>query len=306
MERWNQGNMGLGGAVVAALLLPGGILLLAWALYRKYGSRLAGRWLSIAAAVALLQGCATQLAVRPASGPELEDAVPGRHVLQFQSSVIAPGSGDAPLSAKSLRPGDIILTSAPSFVSTAIQVTTLAPVSHAAIYIGEGKVVEAVRPATRVRSLDDLLAEETIVLAFRHPDLTAEQGLQISNYALQKSGTPFNYLGVTLNLPVAIGRRLCELPLVPSALRDACVRGIGVINYLADSESRLFCSQLVLDSYRRAGLAITDADPRLISLADILHMREGDVPSVRIHKPLRYVGHLKYQLEKIAALEYLN
>jgi len=38
---------------------------------------------------------------------------------------------------------------------------------------------------------------------------------------------------------------------------------------------------------------VTHADPRLISPADILHMREGDVPSVNIARPLRYVGHLK-------------
>jgi hypothetical protein len=32
-----------------------------------------------------------------------------------------------------------------------------------------------------------------------------------------------------------------------------------------------------------------------MSPGDLLHMREGDVPSVRIHQPLQYVGHLKFQ-----------
>ena len=68
-----------------------------------------------------------------------------------------------------------------------------------------------------------------------------------------------------------------------------------MLSYLAPSESRLFCSQLVLDAFRQAGLPITNADPRLVSPSDILHMREGDVSSVRIHQRLRYVGHLKYQ-----------
>jgi len=40
---------------------------------------------------------------------------------------------------------------------------------------------------------------------------------------------------------------------------------------------------------------MTSADPRLISPADILHMREGDVSSVRIPKQLQFVGHLKYE-----------
>jgi hypothetical protein len=48
---------------------------------------------------------------------------------------------------------------------------------------------------------------------------------------------------------------------------------------------------------------MTYADPRLISPADILHMREGDVPSVRIHRQLRYAGHLKYPPPTMVALQ---
>ncbi|HET9403284.1 MAG TPA: distant relative of cell wall-associated hydrolase [Burkholderiales bacterium] len=303
MERWNLGNMGLGSTVVAALLLPGGILLLAWVLYRRYGSRLAGRWVALAALIAALQGCATQLAIRPAPGPDDQDAASTRQVLLFQSSSIAPKNNDAPLLPEGLRQGDIILTSDPGFVSASIQLMTLAPVSHAAIYIGDGKVVEAVRPAVRVRALDEVMAEGTVVLAFRHPELSTEQARNISNYALQKTGTGFNYFGVTLHVPFSITRRLCELPLLPSPLRDACLRGIGALHYLAAAETQTFCSQLVLDAYRQAGVPITDADPRLISPADILHMREGDVSSVRIHKSLRYVGHLKYVEPTVIALQ---
>jgi hypothetical protein len=68
------------------------------------------------------------------------------------------------------------------------------------------------------------------------------------------------------------------------------------VHHLVTSREALFCSQLVLQSYRQAGVPITDADSRLISPADILHMREGDVSSVRVRKPLEYVGHLKYEL----------
>ena len=51
------------------------------------------------------------------------------------------------------------------------------------------------------------------------------------------------------------------------------------------------------EAYRVAGLPITDADPRWISPADILHMREGDVSSVRVNQPLAYIGHLKFRDE---------
>ena len=120
---------------------------------------------------------------------------------------------------------------------------------------------------------------------------------------MNKSGAGFNFLGITLQFPFAIGRKVCEVPLVPSAVRDVCIRSLGVLNQVTNSESQVFCSQLVLQAYRHAGLAITDADPRLISPADILHMREGDVSSVRIRKELRYVGHLKYERPVVVAFQ---
>lgn len=259
--------------------------------------------ISLVALLALLQGCATQLAYRPGSGPEDPDALSASLVLLFQDSSIEPAGNEAFLAPEALQPGDILLTSAPNLRSASIQLVTFAPVSHAAVYIGDRRVVEAVLSGVRVRTIDELLAEEAVVLALRYPDLSAEQARNIRSYALQKSGAGFNYLGVTLHFPFSINRRLCELPLVPSTVRDACIRIVGVIHQLAASESQLFCSQLVLQAYRHAGVPITDADPRLITPADILHMREGDVPSVSIHRPLRHIGHLKYERPMVVALE---
>jgi uncharacterized protein YycO len=257
----------------------------------------------VAAAIALLQGCATQLAIQPQPDADGQEAATARSALRFQRSAVAPKGDGALLPPGDLRPGDILLTSGTGFVSASIQVLTLSPVSHAAIYIGDGKVVEAVRPEVRVRQLDDFLADEALVIALRHPELSAQQARDIRDYALQKTGTGFNFLGVTLHVQSTVRRVVCELPLMPSVIRDGCIRGIGVIHNLAAPEARLFCSQLVLQAYRQAGVPITDADPRLISPADILHMREGDVPSVRIHKPLSYVGHLRYQAPTVVAFQ---
>ena len=253
------------------------------------------RWIPLLTLVALLQGCATQLAFRPETGSQDPETPSAAAVLQFQRISIAPADGDAFLAPEALRPGDILLTSAPSLRAAGIQLVTFAPVSHAAVYIGDGEIVEAVLPSVRTRSMDDVMKEESVVLVLRHPDLTAEQARLVREYALNKSGTGFNLLGVTLQFPFSISRRVCEVPLVPSAVRDACIRSLGLLNQVAATERQLFCSQLVLQAYRHAGVPITNADPRLISPADILHMREGDVSSVRIHKQLRSVGHLKYE-----------
>ena len=39
-----------------------------------------------------------------------------------------------------------------------------------------------------------------------------------------------------------------------------------------------------------------DAAPRWLSPRDILHMREGDVPSMKVRQIPNYIGHLKYSL----------
>ena len=61
----------------------------------------------------------------------------------------------------------------------------------------------------------------------------------------------------------------------------------------ASNPNQFFCSQLVADAYKQAGLELTYADPRWLSPADLLHMREGDVPAFSPKKKLEYLGHLK-------------
>jgi hypothetical protein len=246
------------------------------------------RFLVLAVLVSVLQGCATQLRVHQGSDDaEVGGATQG---LQFQSKSIAPLATAEP---SALEPGDILLSAEPTLVSASIRLMTFAPVSHAAVYVGEGRVVDAMRGGVRVRALDELLEESAVLLVLRYPGLTAEQAAGIATYAMGKAGAGFNFLGITLHVPFSITRRLCELPLVTLAIRDACIRSLGLMHYLSASENRLFCSQLVLQAYRSAGVPVTEADSRIISPADILHMREGDVSSVSVAKPLRYVGHLK-------------
>jgi Permuted papain-like amidase enzyme, YaeF/YiiX, C92 family len=242
--------------------------------------------------MALLHGCATQVALPAMSADTGPEAISSGPVLRFQTNAIAPATVLGP---EELAPGDILLSADSTFVSTSIRAMTFAPVSHAAVYIGDGQLVDAMRPGVRLRQLNELLDEAALVLVLRYPDLTAGQAAAISEYAVHRTGTGFNFLGVTLHIPFSFARRVCELPLVPTGLRDACIRSVGVLNHLAASDSRLFCSQLVLVAYRNAGVTVTAADPRLISPADLLHMREGDVPSVSVAKQLRYVGQLKHE-----------
>jgi uncharacterized protein YycO len=249
--------------------------------------------IALAVLTALLQGCATRLELQGADGG-----------LRFQTSSVAPQGDEAPLSQETLEPGDIILTSAATLRSVGIRLFTLSSVSHAALYVGDGRIVEALGSGVHERPLDGLLREENVALVLRYPGLTRDQQLEILNYALQKTGSRFSFFGATLHIPFAFTRRVCELPLLPGTVRDACLRSVGVLSYAAATESQLFCSQLVMQAYQRAGVQVTDADPRLLTPADILHMREGDVPSVRVRRPLRYVGYLRYEPATLAALTH--
>jgi hypothetical protein len=253
--------------------------------------------------LAALTGCATHLDMRATSRSGDMETASANPVLRFQRFSIVPSGDEDFVSAEDLQPGDILLTSAPTLRSSAIQMLTQAPVSHAAVYIGDGKIAEAVLPDVRIRPVHDLLTDERVVFVLRHPDLTAEQARSIREYTLQHAGAPFNVFGLAMHAPYGVTRKVCELPLMPPSVRDVCIRGIGGIFHLVTSKEQMFCSQLVLQAYEHAGTGITSADPRLMSPADILHMREGDVPSVKVHQSLRQVGYLKYQRPMLVAFE---
>lgn len=242
-----------------------------------------------------LAGCAARLEPR-ANGAQGEADSPLRKVT-FQDKSISPRNGGQMVESDTLRDGDILLTSSPTPLSLAIRAFTLAPVSHAAIFIGNDTVIEAVGSGIRRQSTTEVIDDSQVVVAFRHPKLEAMHAEQIRAFALSQVGRPYNHVGVVLHVPFSLQRRVCELPIMPELVRDACIRGVGAIQLGAASNDRFFCSQFVLEAYRRAGLPMTRADPRLVSAADLLHMREGDVPSLRSDQTLEYVGHLKYARE---------
>ena len=233
----------------------------------------------------LLSACASHI--------ELPTKDAGLRV-RMQSSAIAPGNGGELIKADALQPGDILLTSVATVNSFGIRLGTFSPVSHAVLYLGDDVVAEAVGSGVRQRTLDALVDDEQMVVAFRLPGVTAEHVARLGAWSLMQVGTRYNTVGVMLDAPFVLNRRVCELPLIPGPVRNFCVSGFATVQLGASRNDQFFCSQFVLEAYNQAGLPITTTDPRWVSPADLLHMREGDVPSVASSKPLRYIGHLKY------------
>jgi hypothetical protein len=245
---------------------------------------------------AMLAGCATGLTVTAE-----EDTEAAGKRLAMQRQWLQPRNGGRLVEAAELQPGDIMLSAAASVPSLGIRLLTLAPVSHAALYVGKGQVAEAVGSGVRLRSVEAVIDEEVVIVVLRHPGVDPARQEKMRAFALASVGSRYDHVGVVLQAPVALQRRLCELPLVPSTVRDYCIRGVAAIHLGAARNDGFFCSQFVLEAYKRADLPLTSADPRWLSPSDILHMREGDVPSVKSLQSLEYVGHLKFRVPGIDA-----
>lgn len=231
-----------------------------------------------------LMACATDVKLDPAHG---------KGSIQVQNKSLDPSNGGELVSDKALRTGDIILSAANGINSAGIRAITLSPVSHAALYVGNGQIIEAVGSGVRQRSIQEFVAEEATIVAFRHPKIDGIEAALIQKFAQKHVGTKYNTAGIVLQAPFTLQRKFCELPLMPSLVRDACIRGSAAIALGPVPNDQFFCSQFVLEAYKAAGVPLTDSDPRLVTPGDLLHMRQGDVPSIRIHQALQYVGHLK-------------
>jgi len=246
------------------------------------------------AGCAWVSGCATGLTV---TSEESTEAAGKR--LTMQRQWLEPRNGGRLVNTAELQPGDIMLSAAASVPSLGIRLFTVAPVSHAALYVGQDQILEAVGSGVRVRPVEAVIGEEAVIVVLRHPGVDAAHQERLRAFALGSVGGRYDHVGIVLQAPVALQRRLCELPLVPSPVRDYCIRGVAAIHMGAARNDRFFCSQFVLEAYKRADLPLTSADPRWLSPSNILHMREGDVPSVKSLQTLEYVGHLKFRLPGI-------
>jgi cell wall-associated NlpC family hydrolase len=240
-------------------------------------------------ALAALAGCATRVADRP-----LDDAGGATKSIAFQQKSLTPTDGGRLATPADLQLGDILLSADAGLTSAGIRLLTFSPVSHAAIYVGDGEVAEALGGGVRLRSMDRVLTEETVIAVFRDPALDAERARLLVDYARAQVGKPYDYVGVMLQAPFALQRRVCEFPGVPSLLREACLSTLATFQLIHGSDDRFFCSQFVVQSYRAAGLPLTRAQPHWLSPEDIMHMRAGDVPALPVEQPLTYVGHLKF------------
>ena len=109
----------------------------------------------------------------------------------------------------------------------------------------------------------------------------------------KKNGSGYNHLGIALQAPFSIARNACELPVIPRAMRHLCLNALATITVPALGSKRLFCSQLVIEAFNRAGKPLTTVQPQWVDPSDILHMREDDIATIAPVAKLQYIGHLQ-------------
>ncbi len=159
------------------------------------------------------------------------------------------------------QPGDFALTKirglAGAFVSAGqYLVGDGAPVHHAFVYVGNGRIVQAMPGGAELIRLEE--ASEPVIWSTGRFDLSVPQRMRICYEARSLVGTPYSFLDYA------------SIALAHWRIRPQWVR-----DYVA-ATGHMICSQLVDEVYRRAGVDLF-ADERI----------PGDVTPGDLYKVLR-------------------
>jgi cell wall-associated NlpC family hydrolase len=186
----------------------------------------------------------------------------------------------------------VIVSTTSQTVSGAIRIITRSPVSHAVIYIGNNSVIEAVEEGVTIKPIEEMLNGASLAVAFRYPNLTPTQTATINDFAFAQLGKRFNVLGILRHPRFSILPENCNA--YSGKLKQACTNWRGLILLAVaiktgdtefSSKDEFFCSQLVADAYKKAGIDLF----RVTSATTT----PGDIPILAQVGELRYVGHLK-------------
>ncbi|WP_169307264.1 papain-like cysteine protease family protein [Chitiniphilus eburneus] len=184
-----------------------------------------------------------------------------------------PGDGGRSIGLDALQPGDVIVSTARHIVSYGIRAGTLSAISHAMLYVGGGKVIEAVGEGVRETTLATAINGALLAVAYRDPRVDSGKAAAMVAYARGRVGNPYNYAGVAFT-----GYRILNPG--GAALIDALARVLGLE---VGQAGAAYCSELVYDAFQDAGIPLPGARPTDSRPSDIVDL---------FGTQLGYVGHL--------------
>lgn len=180
------------------------------------------------------------------------------------------------ISDSALAVADIIVSTTSARVSGAIRLATSSAVSHAMVYVGSGRIIEAIGEGVTERSLGDALGGATLGVAYRRSGLTFGQSAAIVQYVRQQVGHKYDTSGAA-----GAGLRANPVLCIVSGIAACVAAHAGKLQ----RQDRFYCSELVLEAYRIAGVPIVAHLPGVSTPQDIV--------TAYGHGTLQYVGHLR-------------
>lgn len=196
-----------------------------------------------------------------------------------------PGVGGRSIPVSTLDPGDILVSTTSANISRYIRQATRSEISHSAIYIGDNNIIESVEDGVLQRSVETAIADDTVVVAYRHVQMTPDKATIVVNYLKEqmRSGKKFDYNALVRILPAQLASAFCDS--LTSVMRGPCHEVARTLRHGGDANDEFYCSELVFDAYRQANLSISDIEPSWSVPQDVMHLLHNGT--------LRYVGHLK-------------
>lgn len=174
------------------------------------------------------------------------------------------------ISMQDLRPADIILSTTSAYISGFIRTVSWSDVSHAALYTGDGHVIEAIGSGVQKVSFTEALEDDYLAIAYRREGLTEMQAKMIVLFANMQIGKPYDLAGAA--------------------------------RFTGNGNEKLFCSELVCEAYRQARVPVVERDPSLSTPKQIItdgkvmyvgHLKNVTPPPVYAPPP-QYLGDRRF------------
>lgn len=197
-----------------------------------------------------------------------------------------PGVGGRSIALEAMQPGDIIISTTDSDISSRIRKATNSEVGHSAVYIGNGNVIEAIDDGVMQFTVETSISQDSVSVAYRHKEITPDKAAAIVAFLedAKNKKLKFDYYGLIRVAPYQLISNYCE-SLPTDTLRSTCRASANAFKLGTDNHNEFYCSELVFAAFKNAGLNISDVDPHWSSPQDVVRLNHNGT--------LQYVGHLK-------------
>jgi cell wall-associated NlpC family hydrolase len=187
-----------------------------------------------------------------------------------------------------LEVGDLILSTTNDPVLSAIGSATGSEVSHASMYIGNGKVIHAKAAGMEELNIHQLMDSCTLCVAYHHRDMNQTKASKILQFLRTAADNhiAFDGWGLIQAAPSQLLASYCDS--LMGTARQTCLNSARSILPGTDNNDQFFCSELIFSALKEAGLTISTIQPSFSSTQEAVRLFYDGT--------LHYVGHLKLQI----------